>query len=111
MGEETTHVMDDNHICITCANAFIYFGEYPQKIQAEGVTLDEAQRDARGYYLGSDNAYYAKVTAAPQGISVTHTQTVARWSMEHYYFKVEPILWRILSQSDGTALILCDKYY
>lgn len=25
-----------------------------------------------------------------------------------YYFKVEPILWRILSQSDGTALILCD---
>ena len=26
-----------------------------------------------------------------------------------YYFKVEPILWRILSQKNGTALILCDS--
>lgn len=84
MGKKTMHVMDDNHICITCANAFIYFGEYPQKIKAEGVTVDEAQRDARGYYFGSDNAYYAKVIAAPKSISVTHTRTVARWPMEQY---------------------------
>ena len=26
-----------------------------------------------------------------------------------YYFKVEPIRWRILSESDGKALILCDS--
>ena len=86
---------------------YIYFGEYPQTIKTDEVTITETQ-DARGYYLGSDGAYYAKVTAAPLGDSYTFSTGADVNSGTVYYFKVEPIKWRILSESDDVALILCD---
>ncbi|MBQ8178757.1 MAG: hypothetical protein IJ033_06180 [Clostridia bacterium] len=42
----------------------IYFGEYPQTIKDDSVEISNIQ-DARGYYLGSDGCYYAKVIAKP----------------------------------------------
>ena len=68
-----------------------------------------ATTDSRGYYLGSDNAYYAKVTADPGGSGYTFSDGSTVTDGTVYYFKVEPIPWRILSQSDDTALILCDS--
>ena len=87
--------------------SYIYFGEYPQTVKADNVTITSTT-DSRGYYLGSDGFYYAKSTCSrtlrdytlSNGGSVTKGTT--------YYFKVEPIRWRILSESDGNALILCD---
>lgn len=108
VGAKTTHVMDENHICTTCSNAYIYFGEYPQTIKADNVTIT-ATTDSRGYYLGNDNAYYAKVTADPYSSGYTFSDGSTVTDGTVYYFKVEPILWRILSQSDDTALILCDS--
>lgn len=87
---------------------YIYFGEYPQTLKADDVTIT-ATTDSRGYYLGSDNAYYAKVTATPYDSGYTFSDGSAVTDGTVYYFKVEPILWRILSQSDDTALILCDS--
>ena len=43
---------------------YIWFGEYPQSIKEVNVEVTEEQ-DSRGYYLGSDGYYYAKVTATP----------------------------------------------
>jgi hypothetical protein len=65
--------------------------------------------DRRGYYLGSDGEYYAKVTAWSLGDDYTFStgETVIRG--ETYYFKVEPIRWRILEENDGEVLILCDS--
>ena len=88
---------------------YIYFGEYPQTVKADDVRIGKTM-DARGYYRGSDGAYYAKVTATPRyeeddrfstGDSVTEGSV--------YYFKVEPIRWRILTESGDTALVLCDS--
>ena len=101
--------------CIVCNygpythdGKYIYFGEYPQTIKATSVTITTTQ-DSRGYYLGSDGFYYAKVTAAPweSGYKFSSGMTVTTGTV--YYFKVEPIRWRILSKDGDTAFILCDS--
>ena len=104
-----------NDICTGCGGMqhghgeyeYIYFGEYPQSVKAEDVTITSTQ-DSRGYYLGSDGSYYAKVTALPNGVyTFTNGASIANNTV--YYFKVEPIRWRILSEENGEALILCDS--
>ena len=87
---------------------YIYFGEYPQSIKASSVTITSTV-DSRGYFLGSDNAYYAKVVASPfdSAYKFSSNQTVT--SGTEYYFKVEPIKWRIISENSGRAVLLCES--
>lgn len=87
---------------------YIYFGEYPQTIKDSSVTITTTT-DERGYYLGSDGEWYAKVTARPKDSSYTFSTGATVTSGTVYYFKVEPIRWRILSTDGNTALILCDS--
>ncbi|HKL73528.1 MAG TPA: InlB B-repeat-containing protein, partial [Clostridia bacterium] len=86
----------------------IWFGEYPQTLKASNITIT-GTTDSRGYYLGGDGYYYSKVTATPhaKGYKFSSNETVTSGTI--YYFKVEPIKWRILNESEGTALILCDS--
>ena len=88
--------------------SYILFGEYPQTLKADSVSV-RTTADSRGYYLGSDGFYYAKVTAKPcdSGYTFSSGTSVTRGTV--YYFKVEPIRWRILSEDGDTALILCDS--
>ena len=87
---------------------YLLFGEYPQSLKAADVEITESV-DKRGYYLGSDGAYYAKVLAAAFFDEYTFSDGSPVTDGEEYYFKVEPIRWRILSADDGVALILCDS--
>ena len=86
----------------------VYFGEYPQTLKASSVTVGTTA-DSRGYFLGSDNEYYAKVTATPyeSGYTFSTNETVTSGTV--YYFKVEPLKWRILAEADGNAIILCES--
>ena len=88
---------------------YIYFGEYPQSLKAENVTVS-ALAVKNGYYLGSDGSYYAKVFASPYDLNGYKFSTgeAVRQNQE-YYFKVEPIRWRIISEEDGSAIVLCDS--
>ena len=88
---------------------YILFGQYPQTIKAEDVTITSDTPDEDGYYLGSDGARYAKVVAEPYQSGYTFSDNSSVTSGNTYYFKVEPIRWRILSESDGNAFILCDS--
>ena len=95
---------------------YIYLGEFPQTLKADDVTITD-ETDARGYYLGSDGNYYAAVTADPyvDGMAADPTSTstfstgasVVEGTV--YYFKVEPIRWRIISEENEEALLLCDS--
>ena len=87
---------------------YILFGEYPQTIKADYVSIFPNQ-DSRGYYLGSDGHYYAKVIASPCNSGYTFSTGATITIAAVYYFKVEPIRWRILSTDGETALILCDS--
>ena len=86
---------------------YILFGCYPQTIKSSDVTVGDVA-DEDGYYLGSDGERYAKVVADPYGSGYTFSDGSKVTSGNTYYFKVEPIRWRILSESDGSAFILAD---
>ena len=87
---------------------YILFGQYPQTIKASNVSITSNTPDEDGYYLGSDGERYAKVVVSPNGSGYTFSDN-SRVIGGTYYFKVEPIRWRILSESDGNAFILCDS--
>lgn len=87
---------------------YILFGEYPQTIKANDVTITSTQ-DARGYYLGSDGFFYAAVKAEPFLDGYTFTTGARIKKSAVYYFKVEPIRWRIYLEDEERASILCDS--
>jgi hypothetical protein len=89
-------------------DAYVYFGEYPQTLKDENVTVTETT-DSRGYFLGSDGAYYAKLTAAPYNAQYTFSSGEAVISGLDYYFKVEPIAWRVHSSKGNTVTVVCDS--
>ena len=104
-----------NDICTVCGGMnhghgeyeYVYFGEYPQSVKAADVTITDTTDD-RGYYLGSDGYYYAKVTAYPNGMyKFSNGETITNQGV--YYFKVEPIRWRVLSEENGEYFLLCDS--
>ena len=88
---------------------YILFGQYPQTIKAANVSIISTTPDTDGYYLGSDGERYAKVVADPYESGYTFSNNSSVTSGNTYYFKVEPIRWRILSESNGKAFILCDS--
>ena len=88
---------------------YIYFGEYPQTIKASNVTVTQTT-DSRGYYLGSDGQYYAKVVADPYSNKIAFSNTDSVVEGVTYYFKVQPIRWRILTaDNSGKTLLMCDS--
>ena len=96
--EPVTHYRDGD---------YIYFGEYPQTLKEDNVTITSS-KDSRGYFLGSDGYYYAKVVA-DQGWGYKFSTGATITKATTYYFKVEPIRWRILSEDGESAFILCDS--
>ena len=90
---------------------YIYFGEYPQSLKDNDVEISNV-RDNRGYYLGSDGFYYAKVVANHNHRwdsydSFSNGEAIVKGNT--YYFRVEPIRWRILTEINGELFILCDS--
>ncbi len=83
----------------------VLFGEWPQTIKAGDIKITTIQ-DERGYYLGSDDCYYAKVIAAPNksGYRFSNNETIHSGSI--YFFKVELIKWRILISEEGNKALL-----
>jgi hypothetical protein len=87
---------------------YIWFGEYPQTIKAYSVTVGTTA-DSRGYFLGGDGARYAKVVASPRGNNYKFSTGTTVIKGDIYYFKVEPIKWKVLNESDGSVIIFA-KY-
>ena len=98
--------VDENNE-VDAQGEYILFGWYPQTIKSSDVTVGDVA-DEDGYYLGSDGERYAKVVADPYDSDYTFSDGSAVTGGNTYYFKVEPIRWRILSESDGSAFILAD---
>ncbi len=86
---------------------YVKFGVYPQTIKAASVTVDETivnpEISGARYYLGSDGNWYSKVTEKGYSRSYTYSDGSAVGSSTKY-FKVEPIIWRVLDSSKGLLL-------
>lgn len=104
---------------------YIYFGEWPQTLKASDVTITDDTPDSDGYFDGSDGERYAKYTInlaetygdyyeqfSPMFDGYDMNKTTDGTLLQDnntYYFKVEKLRWRILSQSEDSALIVCDS--
>lgn len=82
---------------------YYYFGRYPQTIKDDDVTIVEGK--GSNLFLGSDGEEYISVTANPYGSQYVFSngETVAKDTV--YYFKVEPICWKILQQDEETMFL------
>lgn len=82
----------------------VLFGVYPQSLKAENVTVSETAT-SEGYYTGSDGMLYVKVVATPYDNGYKFSNGTKISKGKTYYFKLEPIKWRILG-TDGTNATL-----
>ena len=89
-------------------DGYLLFGEYPQTVKAADVTITDTV-DHRGYYLGSDGAYYAKREVTPFGKSAVFSNKEVGFEGDVFYFKVEPIRWRVVSDYKDTITLICDS--
>lgn len=98
---------------------FVYLGQWPQSLKSDTVTVS-TESDADGYFLGDDGERYARVVATKTTIK-DDAYPSTKWSSpcfengvkirkgEAYYFKVEPIKWRILKMGKNGSFLFCDK--
>ena len=79
------------------------FGDWPQTIMGAGVTVGSGTlvRGGLSYHVGSDGNYYVKVTANPYVEGYTYSDNSGVTEGSEVYFKVEPIIWRVLNSKDG----------
>ena len=96
--------------------SYCYFGDWPQTIKANDVTISESATVIMGgftYYLGDDGNYYAKCTENAYNSGYTYsdgTKVARKYASSEKYFKVEPIKWCVLTNDyDGKKLLLAEK--
>ena len=89
---------------------YYYFGDWPQSLAVNPPVHEEDGPAYHDWYIGDDGNFYAKAIATPyQTQSFANGRRVI--SGETYYFKVEPIKWRILTtdyNGSGKALLLAE---
>lgn len=93
---------------------YLLFGKYPQTLKSPAVEIVSEVAGNDGYWLGSDGESYAKVTAVQTAndrdykyYEFSDKSLIAKG--ETYYFKVEPLKWRILKTGNGKSLIVSDS--
>ncbi len=110
-GKKTPYTIDDG---------YAYFGEYPQTLKKLDVAIVSDIPDSDGYYFGSDGERYAKIVASPYYNSYYFNTAITDASGlqyniklpinggETYYFKVEPIKWKIEDENNGTYKLISE---
>ena len=103
----------------TKSSRYIYFGVFPKTVLPVGstVTVNETVSVKMGgdtYYKGSDGEYYAKVMENAQSDysynKYSDGTQVKKSDAESYrYFKVEPVKWKVITDSySGKCLLLAE---
>jgi len=91
----------------TKKDKLLYFGVFPQELKEASVTVED-RPGLDGYYLGSDGNFYAKLKATPYAGLYAFKNGEPIEEGREYWFKVSPILWRVLSVCDGVAVLMSE---
>ena len=90
---------------------YVYYGTYPQTVVDDSSLISSlnslTSTNANGYYE-FEGEEYAKVVAHPSGNGYKFINGSTIQSLQTYYFKVEPIKWRVLEEADGTYTLLSE---
>ena len=97
------------------SGTYVTFGLWPQTIMADGVTIDTTATQTHGvftYCKGSDGAWYVQQAenAHSTGYEYSDGTIVGQGGTNVKWFKVEPIKWRVLTDSySGKKLLLAES--
>jgi len=90
---------------------YVYYGTYPQTVVDDSSLISSlnslTSTNANGYYE-FEGEEYAKVVAHPYETGYKFINGSTIQSHQTYYFKVEPIKWRVLEEVDGTYTLLSE---
>src|SRR5690554_4002518 len=90
---------------------YVYYGTYPQTVVDDSSLISSlnslTSTNANGYYE-FEGKEYAKVVATPYLSVYKFINGSTIQSGQTYYFKVEPIKWRVLEEADGTYTLLSE---
>ena len=90
---------------------YINYGKYPQTVVSDNSLIlalnNLIETNSEGYYKYEGNEY-AKLKATPYSSDYKYSDDTRVVSGTTYYFKVEPIKWRVISNNDGTIQLLSD---
>ena len=96
---ETVQDVDSSYTGTMTEGTYKKFGDWPQTIKEEGVEIGSGTlvRGGLTYHVGSDGNYYVKITAKPYEDTYTYSDGNLVEKDKEVYFKVEPIVWRVLT--------------
>ena len=83
------------------------FGDWPQTIKAADVTVGSGTlvRGGLNYHVGNDGNYYVKAAEKAYGTGEEYKYSdgtqAGQGGTSEKWFKVEPIIWRVLNAKDG----------
>lgn len=86
----------------------ITFGRWPQTIAKSGIEYTETNKtfDGNPVFKGNDGNEYVKVSAKPfENYSYSDGTEIEKG--KDYYFKIEPIEWKILDVDEGGNYTVC----
>lgn len=92
-------------------DGYLYFGSYPQIIKDASVNIISNEKDENGYFTGSDGEKYALLKAGileyeEYGTTFSDGEKIEK--NKEYYFKVEPIKWKILEDKGGKVFVFSE---
>lgn len=94
---------------IDTTNNTVKYGAYPQTVVTNASTI-EALDAMRSPFLNEwyyyNGCFYAKQTAKPKGTNATFNNGEIIESNKTYWFKCEPITWRIINTNDNGYYLL-----
>lgn len=108
----TTYLLKENEYFVAYrGNLCFALGKYPQTVVSNENIINSlnniSEINSLGYIEYNGNEY-AKVTANPYSSDYTFINGSSIIKGNTYYFKVEPIKWKILESNDGTYKLLSD---
>ena len=114
-----TPIDAETGLAATKSSKYIYFGVFPKTVAAENIPVDEnvsVTMGANTYYKGkNDENYYVKVKENACGSGTEYkysdgTQANQSSSNSYRYFKVEPVKWKVITDSySGKCLLLAEE--
>ncbi len=90
---------------------YINLGRYPQTVVSDTSLIESLNNISKTNSLGYieyNGEEYKKVIAEPIGYDFTFSDGSIIMLGEVYYFKVEPIKWKVLESNNGTYKLLSD---
>ena len=95
---------------------YVLFGDWPQTIKDKNVSIDESKFynfNGQICFKGSDEAFYVKQNCCPHDFwdedeicPSTFSNGEELIDGNDYYFKIEPIKWRVLSKNYQSGIFL-----